>query len=227
MEWITSLLKANCPFCGVATSNCSRACVTCAGALTLLEAEPRINTRLDELEVVAASEYRDFTQRLILKQKKHCSRPVVKWLAQMLLRKMPPEWKTIPVVWLPGRALGEEHLVEALALELHRLGQPLVARSALVRRLKPAKPQKALDIDDRKTRDIRELYRCSYFRPSGRVLLLDDVVTTGSTLTGCKQILEAGRPDFKVLGALAIAYTPKKTPERRHESYPQDLGHLA
>ncbi|MBI3556630.1 MAG: hypothetical protein HY074_10240 [Deltaproteobacteria bacterium] len=135
---------------------------------------------------------------------------MVRWLAQLLWSKTPGPWRSLPLVWLPGKPFAESHLVEALALELSRLGQPLARRQYLKRGLFPAKPQKSLSNEQRRTRDMREVYQVTrqLVRPDQVVILLDDVVTTGSTVLGCKELL-AERLGIEVRGALAIAYTQR------------------
>ncbi len=211
MEWIASLLNTLCPFCGQTLGSTQRACESCARRLHGLESLAAVATQLEDLPVCTALFYEDWIQGLILRQKRDPTRPVVRWLAQLLTTKMPAQWRGLPLVWLPGKPFAGIHLVEALALELFRLGQPLARRQYLQRRVARAMPQKGLSNNERRTRDMGEVYRVSrqLFPPDREVILLDDVVTTGSTLLGCRELL-AERLGIKVRGALAIAFTKKQ-----------------
>jgi predicted amidophosphoribosyltransferase len=208
MEWITSLFNVLCPYCGNSIGSCQNACSSCAERMAKQEGCPPISTALDGLAIRAAFDYADWEQSLILRQKAKPHPRVVRWLAQRVLESIPIKWRSIPMVWLPGRATSGIHLVEMLAFELQTLGHPLVHKPWLSRRLRPTKPQKSLTDEQRRTRDIRQIYRTVRYRKyTGNVILLDDVITTGSTILGCKQLIEG--QGATVLGAIALAYTQR------------------
>ena len=177
-----------------------------------IETEESIHTSLETLPIFAAARYQSWIKTLILSQKQNPSRPVMHWLAKLLVGKMPAHWKTVPLAWLPGKPFGELHLVEALALELYTLGQPLVSRPLYQRRLRPVAAQKNLSLTMRKSRDIGDVFRV--LKPSRvkKVILLDDVITTGSTVLGCQKILQEKTPDMQICGALSLAFTVRQSP---------------
>jgi predicted amidophosphoribosyltransferase len=214
MEWITSLFKISCPFCNETLGDCRNACAGCAQLLQGLETEEKVLQNIRGLQVTSAFSYGDWSQELVLRQKAKPHPIVVRWFADELAKKVPTQWRALPLVWLPGSTFGGLHLVEALALELRKRGLNLARRQYLVRRAWPRKPQKELDVEARRSRDIRELYRPCGFRKAARadreIILLDDVLTTGSTLLGCKRMLEE-RLELEVRGALTLAYTPKRS----------------
>ncbi|MBI3542215.1 MAG: hypothetical protein HY075_02930 [Deltaproteobacteria bacterium] len=214
MDWIASLLGALCPFCRRRTGDTRLACDDCALRLALLERRPPEAVALDGgLELRAALAYDDeWTRSLVLRQKHLVTPVVIRRLARLIRRATPPEWRTLRMAWVPGRVFAGLHLTEALALELARLGQPLVERQVLARRLWPRKPQKALSERERRSRDMRKLYGVT--RRSGKgseesLVLLDDVVTTGATVEGCSDLL-AEKLGADVVGALALAYSPRR-----------------
>ena len=212
MEWITSLLNTLCPFCGETLGSTQRACESCARHLNIQETLPVVDITLRDLPVRAALDYDGWIQGLILRQKRQPSRPVIRWLAGLLHARTPLPWRKLPLVWLPGKPLAEIHLVEVLALELARLGQPLARRQYLKRHLfRAARAQKSLSSTDRRTRDIAEIYRVprQWGRCDRNVILLDDIVTTGATLLGCRELL-GERLGIEVRGALALAFTKKR-----------------
>lgn len=214
MDWIASLLGALCPFCREPLGNARRACDDCAPRLALLERKPVVARALDGgLELRAALYYNEpWVRGLILRQKSQRTRPAVEWLARLLWHRIPPEWRALPLAWIPGRVFSDLHLIEAVALELARLGQPLVERQLLVRKLWSGKPQKALSEHERRARDMRNVYGVPRSpgtrRREGAVILLDDVVTTGATVEGCGDLLME-KLGVDVVGALALAYTLK------------------
>lgn len=181
--------------------------------MTALELETGVREELGGLSLFSLGVYDGWLQSVVLKNKQTPPRPVVDELARLLMLKMPASWRDTPVVWVPGRALGEIHLVESLALALNRLGHPLYARPLLRRRLGWRKPQKALNEEARRARQAQGLYatigRARSTIDGANVILLDDVVTTGTTVVGCARLIEE-RLGLKVQGALSVAFTPPK-----------------
>lgn len=194
-----------------------RACDECAANLAEVELAAAVRTQIDALPVISLGSYDGWLQSLILKHKRAPSKPLSRELARLLAEKTPETWRGLPVIWVPGPLYGDIHLVERLALELGRFGQRLANTSLLTRRInRPTTPQKALGESKRRHREIEKLYRTRKkgtlflsLEKNREVILLDDVVTTGSTLLGCKQLLEE-HLGLKVQGALSIAYTPRR-----------------
>lgn len=93
---------------------------------------------------------------------------------------------------------GEDHTAE-LVRELGRIGagRPLLLRST------PTTTQEGLTARQRRSRRVRLARTASRHAGAGPVVIVDDVVTTGSTLRGMHAALsEAG---FEVLGAVVVA----------------------
>jgi predicted amidophosphoribosyltransferase len=222
MDWITSLLDTLCPFCGAVLGNCSKACSSCAHQIALFETTSPKENSFDDLKVLSLGFYEDWFQKFVLTQKGRPHPTSLNWIAEVFIRKIPTDWQNTPIVWVPGKTFGAIHLVEALALTLRQFGadlieNPILQRPVLRRSVRRLKPQKKLSRDLRKTKSYDSAFetvpRKSQVSSSRlsvtRVLLLDDVVTTGSTLLGCRRLLEENL-GYIVQGALTLAYTPRR-----------------
>lgn len=215
MEWISALLQTTCPFCLSTLGHPARACVRCAMILAHLETEPAIIQKIGHLQLVAGTEYQHWIQSLVLRQKTEPSKHVSKWMARLVWEKMPDSWRTVPVVWVPGRTFGGIHLVESIALELRRCGATLASRALLRRKMAWfRKSQKELGLEARLKRDLADVYAAigGAVSDESEVILLDDVVTTGATVLGCAKVLQE-RLGIRCLGALAVAFTPRRREE--------------
>jgi predicted amidophosphoribosyltransferase len=220
MDWFFSLVHSLCPFCDSVLARPNQACSACADEMAAIEITGCVRAGLSggverdsapQLPIVAATTYEGWAREVVLRQKRGSkSSTVIAWLADMLTHAVPPEWRELELLWLPGAPWSEIHLVEWLALELSKRGLKLYPRAALQRNLWPTKPQKALKMEERRTRDMRQSFRASGASRAGkRVILLDDVITTGGTITGCRTIVEQDL-GLEVAGALALAYTPRR-----------------
>ncbi|MEW6056900.1 MAG: hypothetical protein AB1540_09825 [Bdellovibrionota bacterium] len=216
MEWISSLLKSVCPFCELKLGDARRACLGCSRLLSEIEQEPAIYNRLGDMVVVSAAYYESWMRNLILRQKQKASSLVVSWMADFLHQKVPLEWRGIDFLWVPAHSLASMHLVEHLVWGLHQKGIPMVRRAYLSRKTTFfEKPQKKLDLSQRRTRSIEALYKLrrleAGFSQPLEIILFDDILTTGNTLTGLKKMIEEhGR--FKIRGALTLAFTKRLQP---------------
>ena len=64
--------------------------------------------------------------------------------------------------------------------------------------------------------NMRGVYAANPRAQGKRVILLDDVLTTGATLLECARALRAGGAD--VVGSAVLAYTPKNFQDTRREN---------
>ena len=80
---------------------------------------------------------------------------------------------------------------ELLARDLSkRTGLPLASR--VIRRLRNTPPQVSVVSHDERRRAVRDAFECKLDVDGQRVLLIDDVVTSGSTMSACAAALKAG-----------------------------------
>ena len=89
------------------------------------------------------------------------------------------------------------------------------------------RPQKLLTINRRRAdqsqlgrmerfRNMKGVYKATPAAKGTRVILVDDVLTTGATLLECARALRAGGAE--VLGAAVLAYTPKNFQDTRRQN---------
>lgn len=93
-----------------------------------------------------------------------------------------------------------EQLAHAVAT---RLGKPLVIDG--LRRTRNTKPQAQLDSPNKRAENVAGAFAVDNRAAVAgkRVLLVDDVVTTGATVTACAEALHAAPVDSVVIAALA------------------------
>ena len=111
----------------------------------------------------------------------------------------------IPVPLHPGR-LRERGFNQALELArpiARRLGVPLVSKG--IQRIRQTPPQSSLDLKARRS-NVRGAFRVSRALAAQRVAIIDDVVTSGNTVTEFAHVLgEAGAESIEIW---AVARTP-------------------
>jgi predicted amidophosphoribosyltransferase len=97
-------------------------------------------------------------------------------------------------------------IVNAAARSLREIGQPAV-RSPLLVRIRDDGAVKRLGRDARR-RSVQSSFALSRTQPKhrGQVVVVDDIITTGITLTEARRSLEQG--GITVCGAVAVASTP-------------------
>lgn len=129
--------------------------------------------------------------RELVRQYKLAGRPsVAELFSDLLAGVYRRHFAGLPVVPVPGRAAvmrerGWEH-VDLLASWLERRHGVPVRRC--LRRGPAQDTQKSLDFDGR-MRNIRGTFALGDLGVPGEVLLLDDVLTTGATLSECARLL--------------------------------------
>lgn len=162
------------------------------------------------LPVLALGEYGGDLQRLILAWKNggmlHLGARIAPALAPAVARLVegadaaPPFLVPVPSQRSARLRRGEDHTAE-LVRAMERSG----AGSALLLRARPTTAQEGQGARQRRTRQI--LLRGRAAREAGRrsapVVIVDDVVTTGSTLRGMHQALTS--TGMQVLGAVVVA----------------------
>jgi ComF family protein len=115
-----------------------------------------------------------------------------------VLEEWQPQVRSIVPVPLSGRRRRERgyNQSELLAKEVSRMTGIPVERHALRRRHHPH-PQ-ARTVGDARWQNVADVFRAGKRVPSGGVLLVDDVITTGATLNSAARVLisEGAGPVF-------------------------------
>jgi ComF family protein len=195
---LASLLPLECPGCG------RPADPVCEGCVASLVAAPRSAPPPGVDEWAAPFAYEGTARELIARVKYRRMHAATGWLASAMVPLLGPPLPPV-VTWVPTtrarrRERGFDH-AELLARSSARL---LSRRVVGLLERGPGTPQTGLGASERR--------RGPDLRPRGAVprsvLLVDDVVTTGSTLAAAASALRAGG------AARVVAITAARTPVR-------------
>ena len=167
-----------CPQCGIETTLGER-CGAC------LKEPPAF------LSTVALFRYEFPVDRLIQALKYGHQLALATWFGHCLSREIDAAGHdlVLPLPLHPARlqTRGFNQSAEIARAISHALGIPMNA-SCLIR-TRPTPPQAAQPLKER-ARNVRGAFECSADLGGKRVLLVDDVMTTGSTLRECARILK-------------------------------------
>ncbi len=129
-------------------------------------------------------------------------------LGRCLALAVPEDWKgegtcLVPVPLSPDRERERGyHPARLLAAEVSiRTGMPW---ADLLRKIRPTPPQMKLPREERR-RNLKGAFSLRGVLPDARILLVDDVVTTGSTLEECARVLK--KSGAVEIGAVVLGRT--------------------
>jgi|GEM_PF-1512227 len=217
---LPSFAPCRCLTCEASVSSASLLCTDCFADLRLrLNVRSQRREHVPQLRVASAGSYEGAWRRLIQLAKSQPSgilpTALAFWLRALLLHWSTElrAWEIDIIAWVPGHPLRrrlETDLAGFMAAELSRaLGVPARA-SLLTRRLRGWRDlwQSQKDRSRRDRLSAYGLFRSHHeaAAPGARVLLVDDVSTTGGSLRACREALE--KKGFQVVGAFVLAHVP-------------------
>ena len=207
------MLPRTCPLCG---RSGPAPCARCAAEL---ERAPALAPPAGVDLCVALLAYEDAGRELIARLKYRNARSALRWLVVSMAALVKPLSVDV-VTWVPTtrvrrRARGFDQaqlLARGVARELH-----VPCRGLLERAHGP--PQTGRSVADRR---VGPVLTARVARAPSHVLLVDDVITTGTTVSvAARSLLAAGAARVSVL---AGARTPLKRPQAHSETQSNDAG---
>lgn len=228
-ELIRLLAPVKCLGCGEITLEKAPLCRKCMGEFIKLVAEkcPVCGMDKDECVCPGAKSVRflfyydsEFSRHIIRALKYHITSFKADYIANLLYMKLPQKVDFDAVVYPPRSDKNKrkydfdqaEMLSKALA---GKLGIPCIKA---IKRSKSRKEQKLLSAEQR-FKNVKGAFEVDAAELSGmkRVILLDDVMTTGATLNECTRLLK--RAGIAKIFAITVARTPKS----RRTSFNRDF----
>lgn len=204
------LLQAQCPLCQRTTAEIF--CQDCQRQVQRCQLPSPTWTQQDQLPVFAWGRYNGALRRAIAafkyENKPHLSRPLAQWLAHAWLgvTNQATAFTVVPIPMHPDkqrqRGFNQAELLATHFCEQTRL--PLKAQGLL--RSRETAAQFQLSAGDREHNLADAFSLGAAFRkrsPSGSVLLLDDIYTTGATARSAAQTLR--RHGIRVHGLIVLA----------------------
>ncbi|MFC4452803.1 ComF family protein [Deinococcus sonorensis] len=187
--WLRALLPRRCPGCQRQLGSADGLCPACRGQLRA-QVYRRSLLRPDDVpHLVALGPYRGVLGRTVRALKYGGARELAPLLGAALAEGVPAAWQVRAVLHVPMhparlRQRGYDQAALLAAEVARQLGVPHVTALARVRQGGPQAKQAA---EQRRTA-LQGAFVCRSV-PAGALLLLDDVMTTGSTLTACRDAL--------------------------------------
>lgn len=202
--------RFQCLHCG-ALSDGEILCPECANALEIQRLQDPTDQELPD--TVAVYAYRGLAASMVLRLKYHRHREAAELLAEemaaLLARQTLPADVTVTSVPMPRHRLEERGIDHAWELAKWVAAKNELPCEILLKRIGQGHTQYGLSGEERR-RNLRGAFRA--VRPcGGTIVLVDDVRTTGTTLTVCREALLSGGAERVI--CLTATRTSNSAPE--------------
>lgn len=223
MHFLTILLDLiypiKCPFCQT-IQNTPGICRSCEATLPWT-GEASLRQIPNNLRCAAPLWYegpvREAIHRYKFQSAAGAAIPLGRCIAQTAAERFSGEFDTITWVPLSPKRLRRRGYDQARLLAEEACRAWGVKPQRLLRKVRHTLPQSSLSSAAARTQNVRRAYVPAGPIAGRRVLLIDDVCTTGSTLTACSGVLLAAGASSVVCAAAAFAGKPEKSREKGKE----------
>ena len=220
MHFLTTLLDLiypiKCPFCQT-IQNTPGICRSCEATLPWT-GEASLRQLPNNLRCAAPLWYRAPSGRpSTVINSKGAAIPLGRCIAQTAAERFSGEFDTITWVPLSPKRLRRRGYDQARLLAEEACRAWGVKPQRLLRKVRHTLPQSSLSSAADRIQNVRQAYLPAGPAAGRRVLLIDDVCTTGSTLTACSNVLLAAGASSVVCAAAAFAGKPEKSREKGKE----------
>jgi len=184
-----------CVICGVEKDVQERLCKRCGQKLGALE---HGQTQAKGYTAYCAYDYKDEARRLVRNFKFHDGRYLAAFMARQMAKGLEGQYSCITYVPLHVKRRKHRGYDQAQLLAKQVANIAGVPFSDALVRTRNTKTQTKLDAQQRQ-RNMSGAFECTQ-KVSGRVVLIDDVLTTGATAAECaKMLLENGAEEVQIV----------------------------
>ena len=191
------LFPPKCPFCGRVVEHSGTVCETCTAHLPCTDEAGVLRMLPGEVPCAAPFWYegcvRDGLLRLKFQRAASAAESIGAWMAQCAAEQFSGAFDCVTWVPVSRKRLRQRGYDQArlLAEAMCRIWQ-VSAESLLEKTVENGVQSRQKTADDR-WKNVQHVYRAKPSAQNRRILLVDDICTTGATLTACAQVLrEAG-----------------------------------
>lgn len=215
--FLNLLFPPKCPFCGK-VGDALGICPSCMRSIPWTDEARSLRGLRGGLLCAAPLWYEGSVREGILRLKFHnglsAAQPMGELIAQAAAERFSGEFDTVTWVPVSAKRLRQRGYDQALLLAENACKLWGVEPERLLRKVRDNPPQSGLDSAEERWKNTRDVYEAAGSSSGKRILLVDDICTTGSTLCSAAGALrEAGAAEV-VCAAVAF---PRPEEENRGE----------
>lgn len=210
---VSIFFPERCPYCRKVIKPCEIACEECVEKLPNLTF---LKIIVGEHRVFAAVPYKDKYKTAILNLKANKKKQYAYQLAKLMAKRLSSEIDTSEIDVITFVPLHEDTLKERgfnqSELLAKYIGEILdIPCTKLLIKTRKTKPQHELKADKRE-KNVEGAFKCTDKKlvKGRKILIIDDIVTTGFTLSECAKVLTNNKAD-KIFGMTFAITLPKTT----------------